>query len=261
MRNLKLGRGSMAFAATALSLCLGGMAQGQSNYLINTQTGLLPLKNSWEVRATGTFFGNDEKLGYFGLNGLYGLGNGWAVSFNGGFAAEKTKTFGGLNVRTGGTDVELQAMYAPAEWKGFMVAAGVSKPSTPNQDEAFFTARGVYGYHFDGFDGYLGASGVFREDSTLAAITVGVESKPSHGFSVLGEFNGVVTGDNTYNSNGQTRRVSTYGVGVRYRKPESVDMMSFLLAWTNGLGSTTGFSLTPGLNNSGALFVGVSFSR
>jgi hypothetical protein len=260
MQSTKLGGRIVAIAALALGIV--GFAGAQSNYLINVQKGLVPLSGKWEARLTGSFFGADEDLGYFNFNGVYGLGNNWAITLNGAFADRKTKNFAsGVAIRTGGSDIEVQALYGLPTVPGLSLAAGVSMPSTPNQDEAFFTARAMYSHHFEQWDGYIGASGVFRNDSTLAAITVGAETKSYNGFSFLGEFNGLISGDNTFDLNGNKRRVSTYGVGVRYQKPGDVDMTSFLLAWTNSLGSTTGFSLTPGLNNSGALFIGVSFSR
>jgi hypothetical protein len=215
----------------------------------------------FEFRAHGNIFRGDEELTYFGANLVYGMGNGFALGLNFGTANTKSHNFGATTIRSGGRDIELQGRYSVKEVPGLTLAGGVSFPNTPAQDQTFFTGRAIYGVPFEKGNAYFGFAGVFRGDSSITALTFGVESELASGFSLLGEVNAVVSGNNTFDRNGNAQRVSTYGVGVRYRQAGAEGSPSFMLGWGNSLGSTTGYSLSPGLNKSGAFFLGVSFSK
>jgi hypothetical protein len=254
-------KGTALLVLTATSVTALGQSSSLSSYLINGSTSTVPVKSQFEVRLDGRFFKGDENLTYIGANLIFGLGNGFAIGLNGGFAPKKNHVFGPVVIRSGGNDFEIQGKYAVKELPGLAVALGISAPSTPGQTNTFVTGRAVYGGEFKGVSLYGGLAGVFRSDSNLAAVTLGGETTPNSGLSFLGELNLVVTGNNTFDRAGNPHRVSTYGVAARYRPPNTVNGPSFMLGWTNALGSTTGFSLSPGLNNSGALFVGVSFSQ
>lgn len=247
-----------AVCFSAMVGVLAGAAYGQSSFLINNRTSFVPGQNGWEARLSATMFGKDEDLAYGGINAIFGFGNNWGLSLSGSFADKKTHHFTFADVRTGGSDIEAQLVYSFPTIQGLTGAAGISAPSTPGQDEVFFTARGTYKIPFQGGAAYVGAQGAFKEDSSLVAISLGAESDASNGFSVAGEFNGIVTGNNTFDRDGNRKRVHTYSIGVKYQKPGDAMSPSFILAWTNMLGATTAFSMSPGLNNASGIFLGVS---
>ncbi|MEZ0324435.1 MAG: hypothetical protein ACAH95_00890 [Fimbriimonas sp.] len=255
-RRVIVGAASMCVAAASW-----GQSSSQSAYLISGSTSTVPIKGQFEIRLDGRFFKGDENNTYIGANLIYGLGDGLAIAINGGFAPKKTQMFGLVGIRTGGNDFEVQAKYRIKEFPGLALALGISAPSTPKQTNTFITGRATFGGEFKGLSAYAGVAGVFKSDANLAAITFGGESTPNNGFSIVGELNLIVSGNNTFDRSGNLKRVSTYGLAARYRMPNDPTGTSIMIGWTNALGSTTGFSLSPGLNNSGALFLGVTFIK
>ena len=152
-------------------------------------------------------------------------------------------------------------MYAPTRIPGLLLMAGASLPQTPKQKGAFIVSGAVFRFPFKGGNAYLGSKSMIRQDSDLAAVTAGAEMEFQPGWSILCEYNAIYVGKNTFNLAGQSKRVNTYSAALRYRfgSPEAGGFA--LLGITNALGSTTGFSLSPGLNNSNAIFLGVSITR
>lgn len=249
-------------AATALaalictSACYAQLVPGATNpgpKLINIDTEWVPAMNSWSLRGDIRGFGQDEKTLYGSLELNGGFSNGFGVAVRGTVSKFLNLVTPGFTIRHGGSDMEAMLKYAPAQVKGLMVGAGVSLPNTPAQNNAFATAEAMYHAPTTGVDVYLGAKGVFRKDSTLAGICGGFDAHIAQGTDFIGDLTVPVTGHNTYStSTGAQERHVVYGAALRFT-PQMVQMrqnVSFDLGVTNGLGGTTGFSLTSALGNS-----------
>jgi hypothetical protein len=78
--------------------------------------------------------------------------------------------------------------------------------------------------------------------------------------SLVGDYTPLLSGDNTRDTiTGGLMRRDVYGVAIRFETADERFLLD--LGYTNGVGSTTGFSLTPGLGGSGAFYLSVRARR
>ena len=237
--------------------------QGPTNpgpKLINLDTNWIPANNAWAIRGDIRAFGSSEKTFYGTLELTGGFQNGFGVTLRGSLANFVSFTGTGPTIRHGGSDMEAMVKYAVPQSNGLMVGAGVSLPNTPAQTHVFATGEAIYHFPTQGADLYLGGKGVFRKDSTLAGISGGFDVHAAPALDVIGDLTWPVTGHNTYNtSTGALERRAVYGVGLRFTPTMQMrQSVSFDLGVTNGIGGTTGFSLTPALGNSFGVYVGAT---
>jgi hypothetical protein len=238
--------------------------------LVHLDTPSVPGKGAGAARVDVRFFGGDEDTVYTGLSASYGFGDGWAGILRGSFAGRKTFTFpSGDYIRHGGSDVELLAKYrfksnSPVAVAGLL---GVSFPSTPAQSDAMLTLGVAASTPIgSGFTAYLNPRAVFIKDNTLAGIGLGVRARLSDTLFLIGDGTAVIAGDNTRRtSDGSRRQSALYGVALRFSpkaKKASDYSLGFDLGYTNSIGSTTGFGLTPGLGGGdGAFYAAFSVRR
>lgn len=255
------GRRGFAAALAAfvpLALC------AQTGKLVNLDTGHVAAPGKAELKLNGRFFGGDEGMTYGTLELAFGLQPEWGAGIRGSFGRFKTFQGNGFQVRHGGSDLEAYVRYAPALASGLAITGGVSLPNTPAQDQAFATGSVVYALPIEasGSKFYIGARGVFRSDSTIVGIGGGFDAGLGYGLHLVGDVTGIVSGDNTYSTaTGTLQRRAVWGVGLRYQTPtmsrELYDL-SLEAGVTNGIGGTTGFSLTPSLGNSIGIYAGVT---
>jgi hypothetical protein len=154
-------------------------------------------------------------------------------------------------------DGEALIKYSYPKWTNFAVLGGVAFANTPDHQDGLGVAEAVYEYPFKGFELYGNAKLVSGGDTTLFAVAVGGSVDIVQGFQLIGDFTLPFSGKNTYStSTGNTGRDEIYGVALRYTLPgHTKGSLSFDAGITNGLGGSTGFSLTPSLSSSVGLFV------
>jgi hypothetical protein len=219
--------------------------------LINLDTTAIPPLNSAWARADVRVFGSSEKTTYGGLEVGAGLAKGLGLILRG--AAGQFSDFPqpGFTIRHGGSDIEAMLKYSPPELNGLSLSAGVSQPNTPAQKNAFFTGEALYRLPITGADVYLGAKGAFRNNSSIVGISGGFSAHAAPGLDFIGDVTGIITGNNTFStSTGNKLRRAVYGLGLRFSTfvvPKQ--SLTFEAGITNGIGNTTGFSLTPALGN------------
>jgi hypothetical protein len=219
-------------------------------------------------------FSDKEDITYVSAAAHYGLGRGWEVAARGAFGGRKTFALGGsgggLGIRHGGGDVELLAKYRfptpaapPGPSRVLRVAGmvGVAFVDTPAQSDLVPTLGIAAAFPAgENVTLYANPRAVFLDDNTIFGIGVGARARLTNNLAVVGDVTWVVAGDNTRSvTTGERRRRDVFGIAVRYAAPDGAT--SFDLGYANGTGSTTGFALTPGLGNSGALYAALTFRR
>jgi len=256
-------------AAVALAAASGAAAASAqtettpapSDRLINLDAPGVLNKGAVDGRVDVRAFGGDEGLVYTSLGAGVGFGQGWEGVLRGAFAGRKT--FGlpaGGGIRHGGSDIELQAKYAPQS--SFDISShpvsvagliGVSFPSTPAIGDTHLTLGLSAGASIgNGSAVYVNPRAVFIADNTIFGLGLGARVRLRDQLALIGDYIPILSGENTRDTTtGGTKSRDVYGVGVRYLS--SNDQYSLDLGYTNGAGSTTGFALTPGLGQNGAV--------
>lgn len=254
--------GSVRVCASASLLCLATAVWSQGD-LANTSTASINEPRAWTIDFRGNFHRNAEDRTYASVGFRYGLQPGWELGARGSFAAVGNSNSPAV-IRTGGRDLEFYARYAPTEINRLVLMGGVSFPNTPSQDQPFATFAATYGLPTqDGrFNVYVGGRGVLRSDSSLVGVSGGAEVTVADNFQVFGDITGIVHGNNTRDTvTGLEMRQAVWGLGVRYNfMSTSEDGLngSIFALFGNGLGTTTGMSLSSALGNRPALTVGFS---
>ncbi len=101
---------------------------------------------------------------------------------------------------------------------------------------------------------YINPKFVALHDNSLFGISFGGSVDVGSGLSVFGDWTPLFDGDNTLSTtDGSPNRQSLYAVGVRFAK--LAPGLSIDLAYTNMVGATSGFSLTPSLGKTGGLYL------
>ncbi len=255
----------MTSRLTLLPLCLlisPALAQTPVAAPINLESPSVVSQGRFLGNIQARAFRGDEGITYGGASLRYGLGNGWEASLLGAFAQRTSTSLpGGAEIRHGGSDIELRAKVSlPTRQIGTSLAAyaGVSAPSTPAQDNLHMAAGVTASY--DAGNGkrlILNPRAQLIDRNTIVGIGLGASVPLGSSFGLIGDFTPIVAGDNTLDTqSGDPIRRSTYGITLRFSVPsQGLDLD---LGFTNALGQTTGFSLTPGLGSSGALYLAVS---
>jgi hypothetical protein len=212
-------------------------------------------------------FSGDEDLTYVSLALRYGLAENVEAMVRGSFTDTANLGIpGGATIRHGGSDVEVLLKVAghPTEQsKGTSRVAGligVSFPSTPAQGDAVVTLGGSFSFTSNKVSLHLNPRAVFPNDNTIIGIGLGAAFELGSNFSVVGDYTPIIAGDNTRDTTtGALQSRDVYGAAIRYASADG--RWHADLGYSNALGQTTGFSLSPGLGGSGAFYVSVSFRR
>ncbi|MCW3055015.1 MAG: hypothetical protein JWN14_4185 [Chthonomonadales bacterium] len=210
-------------------------------------------------------FGGGEDLFYTNLGVHFGLGHNWEAAIRGSSADRTNFAIPGVGViRHGGNDVELLARYrflhADPESSKVSVTGlvGVGLPSTPDRTAASVTLGLSASTSFKRrVTLTLNPRAVLLENDVLVGIGIGAQVTLAKGVSLVGDYTPILSGDNTRNTvNGGLMRRDIYGAAFRFSSSDS--NVFFDLGYTNGLGSTTGLSLSPGLQGSGAFYFAIT---
>jgi hypothetical protein len=237
--------------------------------LINLDAPGVLNKGAVDGRVDVRAFGGDEGLVYTSLGAGVGFGKGWEGVLRGAFAGRKTLALpGGGGIRHGGSDIELQAKYAPQST--FNIAShpvsvagliGVSFPSTPAIGDTHLTLGLSAGASIgNGSAVYVNPRAVLIADNTIFGLGLGARVRLKDQLALIGDYTPILSGSNTRDTTtGATKSRDVYGVAVRYLSTN--DRYALDLGYTNGAGSTTGFALTPGLDGSGAFYIALTARR
>jgi hypothetical protein len=246
-----------AFSAVSFGILVAsalGQTGSTDSRLIHLDTPNVLAKDAFDWRIDVRAFRGDEELVYTSLSLNYGLGNGLEGILRGAFAPRRDFRA----VRHGGGDVELAIKLRPQKDSPFAAMVGVSRPSTPAQSEAVFTAGLTASASNESVSGYLNPRAVFLKDNTLIGIGIGGSMLLSKNVRLIGDYTALVAGENTRDgTSGNRLRRPVYGIAVRFTTGMKNEI-AIDLGFANGTGSTTGFALTPGLDRAGALYIALT---
>ena len=273
---LSLAAGTLAGGSPVWAQAAAPVAAPAPEHLVNLDTPPAGgAAGTTTARANVRVFGDDEKITYTTLDARYKLPEGAGARFGGEvllrgtFAPKRTLAGTGFNLRHGGNDAELLAkLYSPQQ-PNLAFALGVSLPDTPAQDDPHVSAQILYRYEASPTVSlFFAPKAIFIEDNTLVGIGGGVAARLSTSLQLVADVTAVVEGDNTYDIRTGNRKQESalYGLALRFTPPRrnaapDTGELSIEVGVTNAIGGTTGFSLTPGLDNSTAAFVGLSYRR
>ena len=233
--------------------------------LINLDDTSLLTKGQISERLDLRAFGGGENLFYTNLGVRFGLGHNLEAGIRGTSADRRNFTIPGVGaIRHGGNDIELLARYrflhgdAESSKVNVIGLLGVGLPSTPDRKSASLTLglsastslkrRVVL---------TLNPRAVVLENDVLVGIGIGAQVRLAKDVSLIGDYTPILSGNNTRNTvNGGLMRRDIYGAAFRFSSPDR--NVYFDLGYTNGLGSTTGLSLSPGLQGSGAFYFAIT---
>lgn len=237
-----------------------GMSAGAQERLATIDGSQLSGAGQWRFDGRATFHRSAENRTYLSLDWRYGLKDTWEIGARGTFA-NKGRANGLANMSSGGSDMELIVRYAPVEAKGLAVGAGLAFPNTPAQTRPFLTYQGIYKLPVEDSQIalFVGGRGVVRSDSNILGVSGGFSAEIGRGWSLVGDLTVVATGNNTRDADtGAARRLAVYGFGVRFAAPttEGSPDWGFFFGLGNGLGVTTGTSLSAAIGNRPALSIG-----
>lgn len=208
-------------------------------------------------------FGAQEDVTYGTLQLGYGLHDDFDMMLRGSLAETKGFAGPGFTIRHGGTDVELLGKWRPRSYPHAAFTLGLSAPDTPAQNSVYLTAQALYqrplGSHVVA---HFAAKGVFVKDDPIVGIGGGGSLRLSDTLQLVADITGIVSGNNTRSvfTGGKMRR-EVWGFALRFRPHSNSNDLTVDVGVTNGTGGTTGFSLTPGLSGSAAVYVSLACRR
>jgi hypothetical protein len=200
-----------------------------------------------------------ERNTYTSLSLRWGLAPRWELGFRGVTGTKTSLTAGnGAIVQYGGSDGEVYGKYSLAPNGRVRLAglAGFSFPNTPAQSQTFCTLSGIGEIKItDRVTGYLNPRAILIDQNTIVGIGVGASVRVSDKWHVIGDWTGIASGQNTRSmADGSRKRGDVWGLALRYTSERKGGHVDFDLGWGNATGSTTGFSLTPGMGSSSGFY-------
>jgi hypothetical protein len=223
---------------------------------LNLDTPSCPEAGKIAARLGTRIFGSKQDSVFADLRLDYGLAEGLALTARGVTGPRKAWAGPGFTIRHGGNDAELLVRYMPPNAAGCAAEFGVSLSDTPAQKDAFPTVQLLHQRDLGpSLALTLAPRAVFIEDNTLVGIGGGLAWKLTDTGQLVADVTAIVHGDNTYSTDTGARvRRAVWGVALQMR-PSGGDRDTIVaLGITNGLGGTTGMSLTTGLGGSLAGF-------
>ena len=234
--------------------------------LVNVESATTTLKGSVSVGADVRFFDHPEEITYASAELRYGFMSNLELGIRG--TAGGTRAFttsSGPTVFHGGHDAELFGKYHVGTFGPVNVSAlgGISFPNTPAQGSSAGTVSGIAAMRFgERITGYLNPRAVFVSGNSIVGIGVGGSVRVADNLHLVGDWTGIVSGDNTRSTaDGSRIRRDVWGVALRFSHPSESYSVDVDLGWGNATGPTTGFSLTPGLGDASGLYVALRAHR
>jgi hypothetical protein len=224
--------------------------------LVNLETSFVPTKRAWTFSAEARVFGQTDNNTYGTAQVDYGVAENFGVRLRVGAGQWKTKTVPAGIVRYGGTDVEVMGVLQLGWLPHWAIAAGVSVPNSPVQTGAKLTAQLMYDHPLtQNVTLYLNPKLAILNSNRIVGIGGGASVELTRNIQVVGDYTLIVGGTNTVNlTTGGGKQQDIWGVALRFAPGLLGKNLAIDLGATNGYGSTTQFSLTPGLNNNTAIY-------
>jgi hypothetical protein len=224
--------------------------------LVNLETSFVPSKRAWTFSAEARVFGQTDNNTYGTAQIDYGVAENFGVRLRAEAGQWKAKTVAAGTVRYGGSDIELLGVLQLAWLPHWAVAAGVSLPNTPVQHGAKLTAQLMYDRPLtQNITLYLNPKIALLNSNRIIGIGGGGSVELTKNIQVVGDYTLIVGGSNTVDlTNGTGRQQDIWGVALRFAPGLLGKNLAIDLGMTNGYGSTTQSSLTPGLNNNTAIY-------
>lgn len=233
-------------------------------HLINLETPATLLKRKTLYGIDVRPFGSSENSTYVQLEGMYGLTDRLTVLARGGGSMRRYFQNGLLQVPHGGQEVELGLRYGLPSTGNYKlgVQGSILYDNTLRDNQFLFAAQGMASRSFfnDKLVAFLSPR-VFLADRSFGTFGVGVTYQISNDFALIADGQLSIFGDNAVRvSNGSGVQQEIYGVGFRYSPPSILNGKASLdFGVTNGLGRTSGFSASPGLSGSAAIYVNFGY--
>src|SRR5262249_1276517 len=109
-----------------------------------------------------------------------------------------------------------------------------------------------------GLTGVFHPRAAFIKDNELVGLGIGAEGRLASNVWLVGEWTPMATGQNTRNTTtGALQQRDLFLAALRISSNEGRTRVD--LGYTNAIGGTTGFSLTPGLGGSGAFYIAIGY--
>src|SRR5207247_1306600 len=136
-------------------------------------------------------------------------------------------TSGGPTIFHGGHDLEFFGKFNAGSYGKVNVAVlgGISFPSTPAQGSSAGTLSAIAAMKIhDRITGYLNPRAVFVEGNSIVGIGVGAHFRLSDRVHVVGDWSGIVAGDNTRSvADGSRKRADVWGIALRFSAPSETN--------------------------------------
>ena len=208
-----------------------------------------------------TSFGASDNLARGGISLGYGLGNNLQVKIEGTFSPFDSYLLSSGNVvQYGGSAGDFVIKYGFPGVVDYAIEAGVGYSSTPAQEQVVETVvGGTAGYSItSGVRVYVNPKLITLIDNPIFAVAIGASVDVAPGISLFGDWTPYVSGTNSLSTiDGSTSTDQLYAIGIRFTK--LTPGLSLDLAYTNIVGQSYGFSVTPSLGDTGGLYVGLTY--
>jgi hypothetical protein len=200
------------------------------------------------------------------LSARYGITSRLEVGIRGVTAGSRVTPVGVLgNITHGGRDAEAFAKYdfgrfGPAH---LGLLAGISTPSTTSQNQAIGTLSASAAVQAgDRVTIIVNPKAVLNKGRTLVGVGGGFSARAAQNFYLVGDYTTIAAGDNTRSlTTGAAVRRDVWGAALRLHSVHNGTELMFDLGWGNAVGSTTGFSLSPGLGSAQGLYFALTARR
>jgi len=252
---------NLIVVVTLLGGALGATAQSAHPVdadLPGLTTPLVVAKQKSEVGLQVTGFGGSDKLLRTGVSYRYGVAQNWETELTGTFA--RHSTFASPSIEFGGSAGDIMLKYRILGPFDYSVQAGLGYSDTPAQEHRMEAIAGASaGWSVsNSVRVYLNPRLVTLEDNTLVAFGLGAVVNVTQGIALFGDWIPLLSGDNALSTiDGSSEKVQLYAIGIRLTKlSPGLDLD---LAFTNIVGQSSGFSLTPSLGNTGGGLVALRY--
>jgi hypothetical protein len=257
-------------ALTAVFAPVPSGAQGRTPFTsfrtVNLDSPTVTARSTTRLAGDVRLFGASEDLTYINLELGYGLRDNLELILRGAVGDVRTYSGSGFTIRHGGHDVELAlkvGLRPSSERSAGTLLVGLSAPQTPAQNSVYPTLQLLSAFAVGSRTTlHFVPKAVFVEDDPIIGIGGGVTVRPGGAVDLTADLTGLISGNSTYSLiSGKRTRGEVWGVMLRHRSVSSSGELAVELGVTNGIGRTTGFSLTPGLGGSAAVVLGLTWQR
>jgi len=246
--------------ASAVSAAQTGPPRNDADF-IGLTTPFVLGKDKSQVGLQVNAFGGSDQLLRTGVSLAHGLADNWQVKIAGTFARFDTFDLGsGQSIGYGGSAGDLLWKYRSPGTIDFAIEAGLGYSNTPAQEQKVETLASLSASYSvaSGLQVYVNPKLVTLIDNPLFAVAIGANVDVAPGISLFGDWTPYVSGDNSLSTaDGSRVKQQLYAFGVRFSK--LAGGLAVDVAYTNIIGQTAGFSLTPSLGNTGGLYVGLAY--